>query len=220
MSDDAQIRRENLKSLGLGPGSLVEKLGKTPGYWSSLMKPPKSFGEKTARSIEDGLCLPRGWLDQSHGRDERAVSSRRDESGPAAGYVRLPILAEAAAGPGRAQELIDHVDVAEDWVRRTLGASPSQLHVLTARGHSMAGLVEDGDALFVVPADRFDDDGLYIIAVGELLRIKRLRLRLLDQMLSIESNDGSPPELLPIGQADSTIRICGRVIAAWSLRKL
>lgn len=143
---------------------------------------------------------------------------------PEPGYVRLPILAEAAAGAGRAPEtdveLIEHVDVSESWVRQTLRANPANLKVLTARGHSMAGVVEDGDALFVAPCTEFADDGLYIIAVGGLLRVKRLRLRVLDKLLSIESNDGSAPELVPLGEADDAIRVCGRVVAAWSLKKL
>lgn len=137
--------------------------------------------------------------------------------------MRLPILAEASAGPGadpEAFELIEHVDVAESWVRRTLRANPNQLRVLTARGHSMTGQVEDGDAMFVEPCDHFVDDGLYVIAVGGLLRVKRLRLRVTDQVLSIESNDGSAPETLPLSQVDSTLRICGRVIGAWSLKRL
>lgn len=141
----------------------------------------------------------------------------------APGYVRLPILAEASAGPGADHdgfELVEHVDVAEEWVRRTLRANPSQLRVLTARGHSMTGQVEDGDVMFVEPCIQFVDDGLYVIAVGGLLRVKRLRLRVTDHVLSIESNDGSSPETLPLSHVDDTLRICGRVIGAWSLKRL
>jgi SOS-response transcriptional repressor LexA len=141
----------------------------------------------------------------------------------APGYVRLPILAEASAGPGRladAQpELIEHVDVDEQWVRRTLRANPRSLRVLTARGQSMRGVIEDGDVLFVEPAERFTDDGIYVIAVGELVRVKRLRLTMLEAQLSIESTDGSPPELLPLAEADHSLRIVGRVVGAWSLRR-
>lgn len=147
----------------------------------------------------------------------------REREGPAEGYVRLPILAEAAAGAGRVAdetELIEHVDVAETWVRRTLRANPANLRVLTARGHSMAGVIEDGDAMFVTPVTEFQDDGVYVIAVGGLLRVKRLRLRVLDQMLSIESTDGSSPETIPLSQADDALRICGKVVGAWALRKL
>lgn len=142
----------------------------------------------------------------------------------AAGYVRLPILAEASAGPGRLAhaelELVEHVDVAEEWVRRTLRANPRALRVLTARGQSMRGLIEDGDVLFVEPAERFTDDGIYVISVGDLVRVKRLRLTMLNAQLSIESTDGSPAELMPLAEADHSLRILGRVVGAWSLRRL
>lgn len=140
---------------------------------------------------------------------------------PADGYVRLPMMGEAAAGDGReAIELVEHVDVADDWVRRTLRTNPATLRVLTARGHSMTGQIEDGDVMFVAPAAHFDDDGIYIIEVGGLLRVKRLRLRVLDQLLSIESNDGRAAETIPLSQVDGNLRICGRVLGAWSLRKM
>lgn len=37
-------------------------------YWRDMLKGEKSFGEKVARRIEEALDLPRGWMDQDHGR--------------------------------------------------------------------------------------------------------------------------------------------------------
>ena len=63
MSEDALIRRTNLKALGLTPTDLVTRVGKSYQYWRDLMSTDKSFGEKTARNIEDKLGLQRGQLD-------------------------------------------------------------------------------------------------------------------------------------------------------------
>ena len=63
MSDDAGIRLENLKKLKLGAADLRDRLGSSYSLWSDLIKGRKSFGEKLARRIEEGLVLPRGWLD-------------------------------------------------------------------------------------------------------------------------------------------------------------
>lgn len=139
------------------------------------------------------------------------------------GYIRLPLMAEAAAGPGRVPididgEVVRHVEVLESWIRQTLKANPKQLYVLTARGGSMRGVVEDGDVMFVEPCTDFQDDGLYVLTVGDLLRIKRLRLRVLDRQLSIESTDGSAPEVVPRNSVGDTIFIQGRVVGAWGLR--
>lgn len=186
----------------------------------------KSFGEKAARKIEDLLHLPSGYLDQVHGRTESVndLVQIAVNRGISPGYVRLPILAQASAGPGRLPatdlELVEHVDVSEEWVRQTLRTNPRSLRVLTARGHSMRGVVEDGDVLFVQPAERFTDDGVYVIAVGDLLRVKRLRLLVLEARLSIESTDGSPPELIPQAEAEQVLHVCGRVVGAWSLKRL
>lgn len=58
------MRRKRLKSLGLDARALVSRAGKTYSYWRDLMgDDKKSFGEKAARSIEEALGLPPGWLD-------------------------------------------------------------------------------------------------------------------------------------------------------------
>lgn len=173
------------------------------------------------------------WLGSDKGPMEIETSTRRTarpfatdaaDRTPHDGYIRLEVMAEAAAGPGRFSpqdsEVVRHVDVLETWVRQTLRASPTQLRVLTARGHSMTGVIEDGDVLFVEPCTSFENDGLYVLTVGDLLRVKRLRLRVTDRQLSIESTDGSTPELVPLSMIDDSVRIQGRVIGAWALRRL
>ncbi len=223
------LRRANLRAWIEDKGGVASALAgrrdipkSYPSYLSQLQN-DYSFGSRAARNCEARLGMPSMWLDRNLSGASTGSHDKRGDGSPATGYVRLPILAEASAGPGADQdgfELIEHVDVAEDWVRRTLRANPNQLRVLTARGHSMAGQIEDGDAMFVEPCVQFVDDGLYVIAVGGLLRVKRLRLRVTDQVLSIESNDGSSPETLPLSHVDDTLRICGRVIGAWSLKRL
>ena len=76
MSDDASIRRENLKRLKLTPKDLKAKLGRTNSYWHDLLEyPSKSFGEKIARDIEAGLGMARGALDEPDG----LAASRADD---------------------------------------------------------------------------------------------------------------------------------------------
>lgn len=63
MSDDALIRRENLRALNISATDLVKSVGSSYQYWRDLMAGKKSFGEKAARRIEEGVGLPRGSLD-------------------------------------------------------------------------------------------------------------------------------------------------------------
>ena len=152
-----------------------------------------------------------------------AIAAPASTEPPADGYVRLQVLAEASAGPGRLAhfdpEVVEHVDVLDTWIRQSLRANPARLRVLTARGHSMSGVVEDGDLLFVEPCAAFETDGLYVLSVGDLLRVKRLRLRIADRQLSIESTDGSAPELVPLAAIGDSVRVQGRVVGAWTLRR-
>lgn len=74
MSDDAAIRRANLQLSGVTNADLCSKVGHGPSYWSNLRTDPKkSFGEKIARKIEDGMGWPRGWLDTPQDKTPRAA---------------------------------------------------------------------------------------------------------------------------------------------------
>jgi len=167
------------------------------------------------------LRVSTDWLATGEGARDVNVLPALDEPQP--GYTRLPVLAQASAGPGRLAvsdpELVQHVDVLESWVRQHLRANPERLKVLTARGHSMTGVVDDGDLMFVELCEEFEVDGIYVLSVEGLVRVKRLRLRVLDKMLSIESTDGSQPELASLADVGTRILIHGRVLASWTLKR-
>ena len=100
MSDDASIRRANLRSLRLDPPALVARAGKSNSYWRDLLTlESKSFGEKAARSIEASLELPRGWLDVPHGLAEapklKQLPSVRSETTVDQAFAAIaPLLAQ------------------------------------------------------------------------------------------------------------------------------
>lgn len=139
---------------------------------------------------------------------------------PPDGYVRLPVMAEASAGPGRAPllEAVRPVDVLESYIRKKLNANPRNLKVLTARGSSMSGVIEDGDIMFVEPTSEFTDDGIYILTLDDLVRVKRLRVSMTTKNVVIESNDGRGSEELPLKEVPHRLHIQGRVVGSWSLR--
>lgn len=69
MSDDAAIRRENLRRLcsarQWGANELSATVGGRYTYWADMLRGEKGFGERAARKIEEAADLPRGWLDQA-----------------------------------------------------------------------------------------------------------------------------------------------------------
>ncbi|MXN29992.1 S24 family peptidase [Delftia sp. CH05] len=205
------------------------------GEISGLLR-TKSFGSAKARNLEAKVGMPEHYLEQRP--SGTSLETKQIASGlsriasppvditafhsqpPADGYARLPVLAEASAGPGRhpLQEVVRHVDVLESYIRQKLNANPRNLKVLTARGSSMTGQIEDGDVMFVQPTNEFTDDGIYILTLDDLLRVKRLSVSIASGNVLIESNDGRRPEELPLKEVPHRLHIQGRVLGSWSLR--
>ncbi|MFZ6773062.1 S24 family peptidase [Undibacterium sp. SXout7W] len=147
----------------------------------------------------------------------RIVAAKNDN------YVRierLNVVAQGGYGSVAPEEIevVDRLEVTREFVRDKLqGLSPDQLKIITAKGHSMRGQVEDGDLLFVQPTNVFTQDGLYVISVSGLVRVKRLRLSLKEKLVFVESNDGSAPETFRTEELEG-LNIQAKVIAAWNLR--
>ena len=64
MNDLVRIRRDNLKALELTAKELTQLVGNSLTYWYDLMRGSKTFGEKSARNVEEQLGLKSGVLDQ------------------------------------------------------------------------------------------------------------------------------------------------------------
>lgn len=83
---------------------LKDKCGSSVGYWSGLLAGDRSFGEKVARSVEESLQLPRGYLDQEglslHAMEVGELFDQLDPRGQAV----LIATAHALMRPGTASE--------------------------------------------------------------------------------------------------------------------
>lgn len=190
------------------------------GEISALLK-DKSFGSVKARNLEAQTGMPEQYLEiRDSAPPAQPIELLRADREVVEGYVRLPVLAEAAAGHGRypTQEVVQHIDVLESYIRQRLNANPRTLKVLTARGSSMTGVIEDGDIMFVQPTNEFTDDGIYILTLDDLVRVKRLSVSMATGNVLIESNDGRKAEELPLKEVPHRLHIQGRVLGSWSLR--
>lgn len=217
-----------------GIASVAKQIGIEPNYVSRLLYPEekkgaKRMGEDTATALT--RAYPRFFAGAKSLFDDlqsttvdpltpSPVDLLSSDQEPEEGYARLPVLAEAAAGHGRfpAQEVVQHIDVLESYVRQRLNANPRTLTVLTARGGSMTGVIEDGDIMFVQPTNEFTDDGIYILTLDDLIRVKRLSVSMATGNVLIESNDGRKAEELPLKEVPHRLHIQGRVLGSWSLR--
>jgi hypothetical protein len=118
MSDERLVRLQNLQAYvrrrGLSPNDLVAKLGSRYSFWRDLLVGDKtSFGEKLARRIEDGLDLPKGWLDSPGDGDLEPPSAVTVAKEPTGAYSIPPNAAAATLSP-RALQLARLYDAASD----------------------------------------------------------------------------------------------------------
>lgn len=224
---DAENRRARLRqwidtNFNGSQAAFVSAHRLNQGEISALLK-DKSFGGVKARNLEAQTGMPERFLDERDNAVAAAlppVDLLSSNTAPEEGYARLPVLAEASAGHGRfpAQEVVSHIDVLESYIRQRLNTNPRTLTVLTARGSSMTGVIEDGDIMFVQPTNEFTDDGIYILTLDDLIRVKRLSVSVATGNVLIESNDGRKAEELPLKEVPHRLHIQGRVLGSWSLR--
>ena len=114
-------------------------------------------------------------------------------------------------------EIVDFVMVLEAWARQQFGGNLKKLRIINTKGDSMQGTINHGDVVFVDSSvERFDGDGIYVLAMPAGLRIKRLQglstggLRIISDNKAYETETVSGAEL-------GSIRICGRVKGSWTL---
>lgn len=144
---------------------------------------------------------------------------------PATGYVRLPLLStEASMGTGvmdqAEQEVVEFLDVADWWAAQHLPRDTKHVRIITARGDSMAGVINDGDIVFVdIRVNHYQGDGLYVFNWQGRALVKRLVPSIRTGQLQIVSaNPAYPSEQIGIEELDS-LHIAGKVLAWWTLRR-
>lgn len=191
---------------------------KEKSYLSQLMGGKASFGERAARRLEG-----------TYGMGTRFLDIPLSEAAPESvalpkGYIRFELIdVQAAAGNGASvieyPEVIRYVNVLESWALTTLGSDLTNIKLITARGTSMQGTIENGDVLFVDCTVRaYDGDGIYVIAGSDGLQVKRLQKMQGDVLAVISDNKLFDSERFA-GEAANKVVVCGRILAAWSLKR-
>ena len=144
---------------------------------------------------------------------------------PRPGYVRLPLLStEASMGNGVMDqgqvEVVEYLDVAEWWAAQHLPRDPAHIRVITARGDSMAGVINDGDVVFVdIRVNHFQGEGLYVFNWQGRALVKRLVPSIRSGQIQIVSaNPAYPSETVSMDEMES-LYIAGKVVAWWTLKR-
>lgn len=221
----ADRRRFNLQSWmdkrTLNQTAVAAKLGVGRAYVSLLLQTDRAFGEKSARSIEDKLRMPRGLLD-SDGLPPEAIANWTHPKDLDPGLFGLLPWRELLLDPKTHEVRVQPHQLPEVALRRE-----SMLEMQITRKDQLAFVFVDGDALSpylrrgdVALVDqaqtRVQDGQTYVIRYGAELRFRRLAQRF-DGGLILRSDSPHPTEEVVSAQDAEMILVIGRVVARWGM---
>lgn len=98
------------------------------------------------------------------------------------------------------------------WIEKYLGAAPQDLAVLSVKGDSMEGVLNDRDVILINCADTHASAGLYVLRIDGALFVKRLQ-RLPGGVLQVSSaNDAYEPFTVNLAEPHEDFSVIGRVV--------
>lgn len=141
--------------------------------------------------------------------------------------ITVPVLsAEGSMGGGRLapahEAIVGGLTISREWLRGNIPmlSSLNNLAVISAFGQSMSPTFSDGDILLV---DRgiteAKIDAVFVIGRGDELFVKRIQRRLNGDIVIRSDNPLFEPEVVAGAEVES-VRILGRVVWAWTGKKL
>lgn len=210
-SELKEIRIENLKKF-FEDKTLPTK---DKSLLSQLMSGKASFGEKVSRRLEEDYGMGRYYLDST---PNSPIGSDDDQQ---IRFERLNI--EAACGNGIENlpaEVVDYVNVSRLWAKDKFGGNLSHIKIITARGDSMAGTIDEGDVIFVDTAvTEMMEDGVYLIHVSDGRRAKRLQRTVTGGVKILSDNKRYETETVEKHDLEQ-LKICGKIKGAWKLEEM
>ena len=204
-----------LQTKGLSVNALARQVGVSYPAMRKITK-GETLNPKFLFEIAEALNVSVEWLKTGEGSSENLSDDPSDDH---IRFERLDVV--AALGDGyinnEAVEVVDFVHVDKAWAREKLGGNLSRIQVITARGDSMQGTIEDGDVLFVdTSVHSFEGEGIYLLSFADGLKAKRLQASVSGGLLVISDNPLYRTETIENDKLEK-LTICGKVRGAWHL---
>ncbi|QEY25726.1 S24 family peptidase [Neisseria zalophi] len=121
---------------------------------------------------------------------------------------------QAAAGHGRLVEdekPLFTMAFRRYWVENYITRDTKNLSVISVKGDSMEGVLNDGDSILINHGETTPRDGLYVLRLNENLLVKRLQLMPGGIINVISANEAYPTFEINLNNMDEDIAIIGRV---------
>ena len=130
-------------------------------------------------------------------------------------YVFVPrYVILAASGHGRLvgdEKPVFTMAFRRYWVENYVTRDTKNLSVISVKGDSMEGVLNDGDTILINHAETAPKDGLYVLRLNENLLVKRLQLVPGGVVNVISANEAYPTFEIDLNNLTDDVAIIGRV---------
>jgi len=208
LSDRLKLARE---SLGMNQKEISKAIGVAYTSWLGYEDGANVPGGKVLESLaRHGIDL--NWLLLGEGSMKRGDV----QESPPEGYVSVPRYEiQASAGAGtmvHSEQIVDVMSFKSDWLKVSLGLTPSCAAVISVYGDSMEPYLTDGDLILIdTGVNRVSNNAVYVIQYGDSLLVKRIQLKGDDTVIVKSDNPHYEPETFR-GEAAERLRVVGRMV--------
>ena len=98
-----------------------------------------------------------------------------------------------------------------DWIENYVTRNTKNLSVISVKGDSMEGVLNDGDSILINHGETTPRDGLYVLRINENLLVKRLQVMPGGIINVISANDAYPTFEIDLNHLTDDVAIIGRV---------
>ncbi len=122
---------------------------------------------------------------------------------------------KAAAGHGSAiegEKPMFSMSFRRYWIENYLRVDPRDLSVLSVKGDSMEGILNDRDVILVNHADRQPTSGLYVLRLDEDLIVKRVQKLPGSKLKILSANEVYEPFVIDMNSPEVDFAVIGRVV--------
>ena len=122
---------------------------------------------------------------------------------------------KAAAGHGAAvagEKPMFSMSFRRYWIENFLRVDPKDLSVLSVKGDSMEGVLNDKDVILVNHADTSPVSGLYVLRIDGDLLVKRVQKLVGGRLAVLSANEAYRSQEIDPSQPDGDFAVIGRVV--------
>lgn len=182
------------------------------GTLQKIMQGKTDPGLSDLRALSETMGVGIDWLISGIGPESGDAGSVSDDDED---FVRVSLFdIQASAGPGAIAPAVEQptaIKFRADWLTKR-GANLHDLQAIRVRGDSMEPTLKNGDLIVVDTIRTTPSDGIYVIANGDEIQVKRLQRLSPTRLVVASDNPLAGNSEIDLRDESQHPRIIGRVI--------